>query len=84
MTAVHLLHAGKYEQLDPVGRMRYLLFIRTGIVLPTQWSFLNPSVELAACTLSVVSLQIVIFPRQLLAASSMYDTAIWYANCSLR
>jgi hypothetical protein len=45
MTALQLLHAGKYEQLDPVGRMRYLLFIRTGIVLPTDWSFLDPSVE---------------------------------------
>ncbi|HEV3273060.1 MAG TPA: hypothetical protein VGZ93_12845 [Candidatus Methylacidiphilales bacterium] len=44
MTTVRLLHAGKYEQLDPVGRMRYLLFIRTGIVVPTQWSFLDPSV----------------------------------------
>jgi hypothetical protein len=44
MTAVHLLHAGKYQQLDPVGRMRYVLFIRTGIVLPTEWSFLDPSV----------------------------------------
>jgi len=44
MTALHLLHDGKYEQLDPVGRMRYLLFIRTGIVLPTEWNFLDPSV----------------------------------------
>jgi hypothetical protein len=44
MTALHLLHAGKYQQLDPIGRMRYLLFIRTGIVLPTEWSFLDPSV----------------------------------------
>jgi len=41
---VHLLHAGAYQQLDPVGRMRYLLFIRTGIVLPTDWDFLDPSV----------------------------------------
>jgi hypothetical protein len=44
MTALHLLHAGKYQQLNPVGRMRYLLFIRTGIVPPTEWSFLDPSV----------------------------------------
>jgi hypothetical protein len=44
MTAVRLLHAGKYPQLNPVGRTRYLLFIRTGIVLPTQWSVLDPSV----------------------------------------
>jgi hypothetical protein len=44
MTNVRLLHAGKYQQLDPVGRMRYLLFIRPGLVLPTEWSFLDPSV----------------------------------------
>jgi hypothetical protein len=42
---VHLLHTGKYQKLDPVGRMRYLLFIRTGIVVPTMWTFLNPSIE---------------------------------------
>jgi hypothetical protein len=41
---VRLLHAGKYETLDPVGRMRYALFIYPGIVLPTQWSVLDPSV----------------------------------------
>jgi hypothetical protein len=44
MANVKLLHAGKYEQLDPVGRARYLLFIRTGIFLPTSWSFLDPAV----------------------------------------
>ena len=42
-TALRLLHAGKYQQLDPVGRTRYLLFIRTGIVPPTEWDFLEPS-----------------------------------------
>jgi len=45
MTALRLLHEGKYQQLDPVGRMRYLLFIRTGIVLPTDWNFLDPSIS---------------------------------------
>jgi hypothetical protein len=45
MTALHLLHAGKYQQLDPVGKMRYFLFLRTGIGLPTQWSFLDPAVS---------------------------------------
>jgi hypothetical protein len=39
------LHAGKYQGLDPVGRMRYLLFIRTGLVLPTDWSVLDPSIN---------------------------------------
>jgi hypothetical protein len=44
MNSVRLLHAGRYQALDPLGRMRYLLFIRTGLVLPTQWGFLDPSV----------------------------------------
>ncbi len=44
MNSVRLLHAGRYQELDPIGRMRWLLFIRTGIVLPTQWGFLDPSV----------------------------------------
>jgi hypothetical protein len=44
MDDLKLLHAGKYRKLDPVGRMRYLLFIRTGILLPTDWTFLDPSV----------------------------------------
>jgi len=45
MTAVHLLHTNQYQQLGWVGRMRCLLFIRTGIDLPTEWSFLDPSVN---------------------------------------
>jgi hypothetical protein len=45
MTAVHLLHDDQYQQLDPVGKIRCLLFIRTGINLPTEWSFLDPSVS---------------------------------------
>lgn len=44
MADLHLLHSGNYETLGPVGRMRYLLFIRTGLILPTQWDFLDPSV----------------------------------------
>jgi hypothetical protein len=41
---VALLHAGKYQQLDPIGRMRFLLFIRTQLYLPQTWDFLDPSV----------------------------------------
>jgi hypothetical protein len=44
MKNVAELHAGKYQQLDPIGRMRYLLFIRTNLYLPVSWSFLDPSV----------------------------------------
>ena len=45
MANVRLLHAGKYQQLDPIGRMRYLLFIRTNLFLPTSWDFLDPTVS---------------------------------------
>ncbi len=44
MTNVRLLHEGKYQHLDPIGRLRYLLFIRTGLYLPTDWTFLDPGV----------------------------------------
>jgi hypothetical protein len=44
MANVRMLHSGNYEELDPVGRMRYLLFIWPGIVVPTQWDFLDPAV----------------------------------------
>jgi hypothetical protein len=44
MKSVHDLHAGNYIDLDPLQRMRYLLFIRTGLFLPTQWNFLDPQV----------------------------------------
>jgi hypothetical protein len=45
MSEVKELHAGRYQELDPVGRMRYLLFIRTGLILPTSWTFLDPTVD---------------------------------------
>lgn len=45
MKTVHLLHQGVYDQLDPINRLRYNLFIRPGIPLPTSWSFLDPSVD---------------------------------------
>jgi hypothetical protein len=41
--SVKQLHAGAYLNLDPVGRVRYYLFIRPGIYLPTSWNFLDPS-----------------------------------------
>jgi len=45
MAKVRLLHDGQYQQLDPVGRMRYAIFIKFGIVLPRQWEFLDPAVN---------------------------------------
>ena len=43
-TRARLLRAGDYKQLGPLGKVRYFLFIRTGIGLPTDWSILDPSV----------------------------------------
>lgn len=45
MKSVRDLHLGRYEGLDPIGKLRYLLFVRTGLIPPTEWSGLNPSVE---------------------------------------
>jgi hypothetical protein len=39
------LHSGHDEQLDAVGKIRYDLFVRWGIGLPTQWDMLTPVVE---------------------------------------
>jgi hypothetical protein len=44
VNGVHALHAGKYQELDAVGKMRYLLFVHNRIPLPTSWSFLTPIV----------------------------------------
>ena len=44
-TNVQLLHSGKYQKLDPVARMRYLLFVRTNLLLPISWDFLDPAVS---------------------------------------
>jgi hypothetical protein len=45
MDSVKALQSGKYEQLDPVNKLRYYLFIRNDIFLPTQWSFLDPAIS---------------------------------------
>jgi len=45
MENVRLLHEGKYQQLHWIGKLRYALFIRLGIPVPTQWSFLNPTID---------------------------------------
>ncbi len=44
MKGLHALHYGQYLQLDPIGKLRYLLFVRIGLYPPTTWSGLNPSV----------------------------------------
>jgi hypothetical protein len=41
---VNLLRAGAYEQFGLLNQIRYFLFIRTGLGLPTDWPVLDPSV----------------------------------------
>lgn len=43
INSIKALRSGDYDQLDPIGKLRYLLFIRTGIFPPTIWSGLNPT-----------------------------------------
>jgi hypothetical protein len=42
MTQAKELRAGHYYQLDWLERVRYILFIRTGLVPPLAWDFLDP------------------------------------------
>ncbi|HEX4141008.1 MAG TPA: hypothetical protein VHY09_11715 [Candidatus Methylacidiphilales bacterium] len=44
MASVKALHYGRYEDLSFLGRVRYDLFIRTGLTPPTAWDFLDPGV----------------------------------------
>jgi hypothetical protein len=45
MNGMKALRTGRYEDLDSVGKLRYLLFVRIGLVPPTIWAVLNPSVD---------------------------------------
>ena len=45
ITSMRNLRYGHYQDLDPIGKLRYLLFIRIGLYPPSVWSGLNPSVE---------------------------------------
>ena len=42
MNGLYYLRKGQYDQLDPIGKLRYLLFFRTGLTPPTSWSGLTP------------------------------------------
>ncbi len=44
MAGIRDLRAGRYDLLDPIGKLRFLLFVRIGLNPPTVWSGLNPSV----------------------------------------
>jgi hypothetical protein len=44
LNGVTNLHASRYEKLDPVGKIRYQLFVRWGLMPPTDWSAFDPSI----------------------------------------
>ena len=45
MDQVHALHEGKYESLSIVNKVRYVLFVKTGIIPPIRWQVLNSSID---------------------------------------
>ncbi len=45
MNGVSHLKMGQYDELDRIGKLRYFLFFRTGLLPPTDWSSLTPTVE---------------------------------------
>jgi len=45
MKGLQDLRAGRYDQLDLVGKIRYTLFVRGGVLPPSHWDFLTPSVD---------------------------------------
>lgn len=44
MNGLYYLHKGQYDDLDPIGKLRYLLFFRTGLTPPMDWAGLTPVV----------------------------------------
>lgn len=44
MNGLSDLRAGQYDRLDPIGKLRYLLFVRQGFLPPNSWDALSPSI----------------------------------------
>lgn len=45
MDGLQNLQMNKYDQLDPLNKLRCFIFIRSGFATPTSWNCLNPVVE---------------------------------------
>jgi len=45
MKGLSKLRTGQYDALDPIGKLRYILFVRMGLLPPVNWSSLDPAVE---------------------------------------
>ena len=44
MASVRALHSGRYEDLHWLGRLRYDIFVRIGLMPPASWDFLDPDI----------------------------------------
>jgi hypothetical protein len=45
MNGVHALHENRYNDLSPLNKIRYFLFIKTGLTPPIRWDVLNSSID---------------------------------------
>jgi hypothetical protein len=45
MDQVRALHEGRYEDLSPVNKLRYFLFVKTGLTPPTRWQSLDSPID---------------------------------------
>jgi len=45
LNEVRALHAGHSDELGTLNKVRYTIFIKLGIPVPMQWSFLNPTIQ---------------------------------------
>ncbi len=45
MNQVKALHAGRYDSLSVINKLRYFLFVKTGLTPPIRWQALNSSID---------------------------------------
>jgi len=45
MSSMRSVRVGPYETLDPIGKLRYLLFTRSGLEPPITWTGLSPEID---------------------------------------
>ena len=45
MDQVRALHQSQEETLSPLNKVRYFLFMKTGLIPPTRWDVLNSSID---------------------------------------
>jgi hypothetical protein len=45
MNGLSKLHTGAYDNLDTLGKIRYNLFCRWGLIPPSEWAMLNPAIK---------------------------------------